>query len=202
HEPGWMMLAPYLALGVASLGMGLAWPWLAGLLGHAVGGHAPHGEPLLVAAGTAASAAGLGVAVLLYSRGLLPRRVEELPLPARLVHGFLYDRWLINSLIYRLVVYPGAAASRLLARLDALLDSVVHEGVPWLFRRLVRAAALLEAGYDEAIHVEAPRLAASASAAVRRLQSGDVRDYMTYFTAGMVFAAVVSALVIAFVLAA
>ena len=200
HEPGWAMLGPYLALGLASLGLGLAWPWLGAALAHAAGAAHPPESGSVTVLGTAAALSGAALALGLYASRLLPVRPERLPLPLRGVHAFLYDRWLLHSLIYRLVVYPGAGLSRLLARLEALLDGLFHSVVPGAGLRLVEAAGALERGYDGLFHAELPRLAAESSEEVRRLQTGDVRDYMTYFTAGIVFAAVVSALVIAFMI--
>ncbi|KSW12070.1 hypothetical protein CF15_04645 [Pyrodictium occultum] len=198
-EPGWLMLGPYLALGLASLGLGLAWPWLARLLEEAVGLHAFREELGVVAYGTLAAALGAS-GILLYRARLLPLRgVEERPLLGAL-HGFLYDRWLVNPLIYRLVVYPGAWLSRALARVEELLDLAVHGGVARAGWRMIGALQEgAELRLDRALHVELPAAAAGLSAAVRRLQSGDVRIYIVYFMAGMVLAAILSTVVIFFI---
>ncbi len=198
HEPGWLMLGPYLALGVASLGLGLAWPLLEHLLLAAAGlGGAPFSLRGVVY-GTLAAAAGFS-AILIYLRlGPPGERLLRNPL-ARLLHGFLYDRWLVNALIYRLVVYPGLWLARLLARFEAVLDAAVHGGFATGGLGAAGRAARLEARYDGLVHRELPSAAAAGSAAVRRLQTGDLRDYTAYFMAGMVLAAVLSALVISFV---
>lgn len=201
HEPGPLMLYPYLALGAASLGLGLTWPLLehAALLAAAGVEEAPF-SPWGVALGTLAAASGFAAGLLLYTRaGPWPgRRLLSNPLAAAL-HGFLYDRWLVNALIYRLVVYPGAWLARRLARLEELLDTAVHGGLAALGSASARGLAGVEARLDRLYHVELVEAAAVASSAAREAQTGDIRDYMTYFMAGMVLAAVLSALVIAFV---
>ena len=200
HEPGPLMLYPYLALGIASLGLGLAWPFLEhGLLAAAGLEEAPF-SPMGAALGTLAAAAGLGLGLWLYTRAG-PRPGERLlgnPLGA-VLHGFLYDRWLVNALIYRLVVYPGAWLAKRLARLEELLDEAVHGGAASLGWGAASRAARLEARYDRAVHVELVEAGARVSAETRALQSGDIRDYMAYFMAGLVLAAVLSALIIAYV---
>jgi len=200
HEPGPLMLYPYLALGAASLGLGLAWPLLEHAMLVAAGVEEAPFSLGGVALGTLAAASGFAAGLLLYTRaGPWPgRRLLSNPLAAAL-HGFLYDRWLVNALIYRLVVYPGAWLARWLARLEELLDTAVHGGFAALGSASARRLAGVEARLDRLYHVELVEAAAAASAAAREAQTGDIRDYMTYFMAGMVLAAVVSALVIAFI---
>jgi len=200
HEPGPLMLYPYLLLGVASLGLGLAWPLLEHGLAAAAGLEEAPFSLGGVAAGTAAALTGLVAGLLLYQRRG-PRPAEGLlanPVAAAL-HGFLYDRWLLNALIYRLVVYPGAWLAGRLALLEELLDTAVHGGAAGLGAAAAAKAGAAEAALDRVLHVELVEAAEAVSAAARRAQTGDIRDYMTYFMAGIVLAAVVSALVIAFV---
>ena len=198
HEPGPLMLYPYLLLGLASLGLGLAWPWLEHLLAHAAGLEAVEADRTVMMLGTAASFAGISV-IGLYLAGLAPVGVPRNPL-LRAVHIFLYDRWLVNSLIYRLIVYPGASLARALQGLENALDTAVHVLLPAMGLGLVGRTARVEQRYDTAVHVALPAAGVALSRGVRGLQTGDVRDYITYFMVGMVLAAIVSALVIAFVL--
>jgi len=193
------MLAPYLALGVASLGLGLAWPWLEHFFAEAAGVPHPELREHILVYGTLAAVLGVS-GIALYTARLLPlRRVEEKPLLGAL-HGFLYDRWLVNPLLYRLVVYPGAGLSRALARLESWLDLAVHQGVAGLGARAVEVLSTrAEKWMDVELHEALPRGMAVLSALVRRAQSGDVRLYLAYFMAGMVLAATLSAVVIFFV---
>ena len=170
HEPSWIMVAPYLVLGVASLAMGLTWPWIKTFLIHAVGVEAVKASPPIVLAGTIASVAGMGGTIAYYARKTGLPEASVLRAPTGVVAGFLYDRWLINSLIYRLIVYPGRNAAIALRRIDSAVD--------------------------EAIHVFLPRIGVSMSAIVRRLQTGDVRDYLSYFMVGVILTALISALVV------
>ena len=197
HEPGPLMLYPYLSLGLAALGLGLAWPWLEHVL-EAAAGAAAEASLRLALLGTAASLAGFSVIILYLRYGALGPRLLRVP-GAGLLYSFLYDRWLVNALIYRLIVYPGAWLARLLASLEETLDGVVHGGAAAAGWGLARRAAVAEEALDRVVHVELVEAGARLSAWTRGAQTGDIRDYMAYFMAGMVLAAVVSALVIAFV---
>jgi NADH-quinone oxidoreductase subunit L len=199
HEPGPLMLYPYLALGLASLGLGLAWPLLEHGLAAAAGLEEAPMEPAAMLVSALLAAAGFAAGLLLYQRwGPRPgERLARNPLGA-LIHGFLYDRWLVNALIYRLIVYPGWRLAILLNRTERLLDAAVHGGAAALGLAAVRRIQSVEARYDRLVHVRLAEAGAAVSSEVRRLQTGDIRDYMAYFMAGMVLAAVLSALVIGF----
>ena len=199
EEPGKLMLTPYLALGIASLGLGLAWPWLEHFFAEAAGLLHPELKEHIMVYGTLAAVLGVS-GIALYAARLLPlSRVEEKPLLGAL-YGFLYDRWLVNPLLYRLVVYPGAGLSRALARLESWLDLAVHQGIAGLGARAVEVLSTrAEKQMDAELHEALPRRMAVLSALVRRAQSGDVRLYLAYFMAGMVLAATLSAVVIFFI---
>jgi len=198
-EPGALMLAPYLVLGIASLGLGVAWPWLEHFFAEAAGLYHPQLEEHLVIYGTLAAILGVSGLALYFTRLLPLHRVEEKPLLGTL-HGFLYDRWLINPLMYRLIVYPSAGLSHALVRLEVWLDTAVHQGLAGLGARAVELLSRrTETRMDELAHIALPRSIAVMSAWVRRAQSGDVRLYLAYFMVGMVLAATISTVVIFFI---
>ena len=172
HEAHPLMLGPYLALGLTALGLGLVWPWVEPHIAEAVGAPEPHLSVMDMLPGTLAAIIGAST-VAIYFMGVRPIEWVERSASLRALYNFLYDRWYVNSAIYRLIVYPGAWLSRWLR------DSV-------------------EKGYDELLHVAVPGANVSLSRRIRELQSGELQTYMAYFFMGILLAALVSAFVILF----
>ncbi len=194
HEPGPAMLVPYALLAAASLGMGLAWPSLEHALAASLHAH-PEFNPMLALTGASAALTGIGVVAVLYDvvwRGNPPRVTGAL----RALYDFLYDRWLINPLLYRAIVYPGAALSRLLAMVieKGFFDRVYHVLVPRAFSAAVEAAYRgIEAGFDGLYHAVIPGFFRSAAAALRGVHTGDISRYISVFIVGVVVVALLAA---------
>jgi NADH-quinone oxidoreductase subunit L len=200
HEPGPAMLLPYLALGLASAALGAAWPLLSqgleGVLHHTLGAeeggaalaHAAHHVPGAVEA-TLLLAVTLFLATL-YAYGLAGVRpyaaVSRSPLLSRL-HSFLYDRWLLNSVYYRVVVGGFRGLSSALSRYvdTGLVDRLYHRAIPLAFQGAVRAVSrYLEATWDRLLHVNLVSAFASLWRAFRGLQTGKAPHYIALLWAG------------------
>jgi NADH-quinone oxidoreductase subunit L len=167
HEAPWLMLAPYLTLGLAALGIGAVWPWIEHYIAEAAGVEHVAFEVSTAVWGTIAAVAGAST-VALYTTGVLKPNRPITSRAERAIHDFLYDRWYVNSLIYLVFVYPGR----------------------WLARALLK----LEQGIDMGIHVALPRSAEAWSRGVRSgLQSGRLTLYLALFAAGLVLAVLLSA---------
>lgn len=193
HEPGKLMLYPYFILGIASLGLGLAWPWIEHYIALAAGLHEVEAEMGLMVMGTAASILGLST-IALYMRGL---RIDVESSPTlRTIKDFLYDRWFLNAMIYRVIVYPGKRFAELLSVVERALDRLAHEAIPAVGLFLVKRVHIVENVYDTGLQTSMPSQVTILSEKIRSLQSGDMRDYLTYFVVGVVLAAVISAFVI------
>ncbi len=198
HEPGPAMLAPYLTLGLLSLALGLAWPLasrgIEALLEHTLG--VAEGHPLLEAkplpgateATLALALLGFSATLYLYAfRGWSPyARIKENKLLYG-IYGFLYDRWLINSLYYRVIVAGARQVSSLTSRLvDAgVVDRLYHRLLPALFTRLSSLTSrLVEASYDSLLHVRLVGLFKGLWSGFRRMQTGRAPHYLVYFWLG------------------
>ena len=200
HEPGPAMLLPYFALGLASAALGAAWPLLSerleGLLHHTLGAaavegtltHAAHHIP-------GAVEATLLLAVMLFSATLYAygwagarpySAVSRSPVLSRL-HSFLYDRWLLNSLYYRVIVRGFRGLSYALSRyIDAgVVDRLYHRAIPLAFQEAAKkVSSFLEAPWDKLLHVRLVNAFASLWRAFRSLQTGKAPHYIALLWAG------------------
>ena len=227
HEPGPAMLLPYFALGLASAALGAAWPLLSekleGLLHHTLGvtaeenalAHAAHHIPGAVEA-TLLLALTLFSATLYaygWARAQPYTAISRSPLLSRL-HSFLYDRWLLNSVYYRVILGGFRGLSYAISRyvdagvvdrlyhraiplvlqevagavsrhLETLWDGLYHRAIPLALQGAVRAASsYLEAPWDRLLHVRLVGAFAGLWRAFRSLQTGKVPHYIAMLWAG------------------
>jgi len=198
HEPGPAMLAPYLTLGLLSLGLGITWPFVSkgfeSTLEHTLGvtQSAPLSEAAPIAGATEATLAlallGFLATLYLYAfRSWNPYvRVRESGL-LRGVHSFLYDRWLINPVYYRVIVAGFRKLSELTYRFvdSGLVDALYHRVLPAAFTGLSRIAyRLIEPGYDALLHVHLVNLFKALWSSFRRMQTGRAPHYLIYLWLG------------------
>ncbi|MET1101889.1 MAG: NADH-quinone oxidoreductase subunit L [Pyrodictiaceae archaeon] len=137
HEPGWLMRGPYLFLGLTSIALGLIWPFLMEPgVAEGLGYHPERTSLTLMVTGTAAALVGAGIAGL-YLAGWKPWRTIEASSVLRGLHTFLYDRWFVNALIYRLIVYPVERLAFLLRDyMEYAIDTTYHVIIPASVRGL------------------------------------------------------------------
>ena len=227
HEPGPAMLLPYFALGLASAALGAAWPLLSkeleGLLHHTLGvaaeegalAHAAHHIP-----GAVEAALLLAVTLFLttlYAYGWAGVRpytaVSRSPVLSRL-HSFLYDRWLLNSVYYRVIVggfrrvsstlfhyFDTGVVDRMYHRVIPLAfqgavrvalrhvetpwDKLYHIAIPFVFQGAVRVTSrCLEASWDRLLHVRLVSAFAGLWRAFRSIQTGKAPHYIALLWAG------------------
>ena len=194
HEPGPFMWVPYSILAGLSLALGLAWPWVEHLLSLSLHAH-PEFSVSLAAGGAAVALTGVGLVALLYDV-VWGGRPPEVRGALRALYDFLYDRWLVNPVLYRLIVYPGAWLSRALARYfeRGVLDRLYHSLVPAFFRELVVIAHRgVEAGLDALYHSLVPGAAVRLASVIRSVHNGDVNRYLSVFIVGVVAVALLVA---------
>ena len=194
HEPGLYMLVPYALLAALSLGLGLVWPSIEELLVEALHVH-PVVEPEALMVGASVSLTGVALAAVLYDvvwRG----RPPEVRGWLRALYDFLYDRWLVNPVLYRLIVYPGRwLAEKLNAYAERLFfDLIYHRAIPRLFEWLVvESREALEAGFDGLYHAAIPAAFARLGGWLRGIHNGDVSRYVTVFIVGVAVVALLAA---------
>ncbi|AEM39728.1 NADH/Ubiquinone/plastoquinone (complex I) [Pyrolobus fumarii 1A] len=194
HEPGLLMLVPYTLLAGLSLGLGVVWASLEHMLAEALHAH-PEFHPEIALTGASLALTGVGLTAVLYDivwRGTPPRVSGAL----KTLYDFLYDRWLINPIIYRTIVYPGASLSKLLASVveKGVLDRLYHRVVPSVFQTLVEASHRgLEAGIDGLYHIFIPGFVRASAARLRSVHTGDISRYLSVFIVGVVVVALLAA---------
>jgi len=206
HEAHPIMLAPYLLLALVSIGLGIAWPLaypaLMKTLTHSVIGleEVPHEFHLhidvqLTATCSTLVAAGLLLAIANYFKPAL--RLDSALLkqpPLKALREFLYDRWLLNSVYYKIFVYGGAAFARAAFKwFDTLVvDGLYHRLIPWLTMWFSREAFknFETPVIDEGYHSKIPHAFIKAGSVFRRAQTGRINHYLLTFFTGLVIVAI------------
>ncbi len=167
HEPGWFMRGPYLTLGLASIALGLIWPFtIEPAISNGLHAHLETSITGMVW-GTTAVLIGVGLS-LIYLAGIRPWNAISSNRVLLALHSFLYDRWYINALIYRLIVYPA-------------------EKLAYVLRDY------MEYAIDASYHLAIPAATTVSGEGVREIHSGNVNRYLALLFAGLVLAALFSA---------
>jgi len=191
HEPGLLMLLPYVILAVISLVLGVVWPLVeegyVEFLGRVTLGVEESKLHVGIEPGLAAvtlSLVGFGIVLVYYIyeyKKMKPYKlVEGRPL-LKALHGFLYDRWYINSIYYIVFVKGfGKLSSSVYALWDrAVIDYLYHSAVPTFFSELSAGLkATLEQWIDEGFHVFLVEGVLAASSRMRRVQTGVLNHYI------------------------
>ncbi|MEM3982097.1 MAG: NADH-quinone oxidoreductase subunit L [Thermofilum sp.] len=198
HEPGLAMLAPYLSLGFASAALGLAWPLvsprLEEVLHHSVGvkpakeAHTLAAIPGAVEAALVLALAAFSVTLYAYGwAGIHPyQRVSRSRILSGL-HSFLYDRWLVNGIYYRVIVGGFRQLSIILYRFfdTAFIDRLYHSAIPRFFQGAAGfASRVLESGYDSLLHRHLVNAFTGLWRAFRSLQTGKAPHYIALMWIG------------------
>jgi len=172
REPGRAMLLPYVVLGLLTLAFGVIWPLPVGVSlwmyrAITLDSYArlaletlPPLEFLPLSISLTMALLGLGAALYIYSERRQIFSANGKSGIASFLHSFLYDRWLINSLYYRIIVYGFSAAS---------------QGLELIERD----------GFDEFYHAVLPSAFSSISVRLRGLQTGVISKYLAAFFAGL-----------------
>jgi NADH-quinone oxidoreductase subunit L len=209
HEAPRIMLVPYLLMAVATVGIGLMGPWAEELFTRSLGFSttplfatsqvAPAAEQhavLISSVGSLAMlAVGGGAGYLIYiSRKLSPSSIVGSSGPARSLYNFLWNRWYINPIYYRVFVYDTISVAKAIWRtielgfFDRISGTVATFSVG-----LSRGGQSVDLGViDGAINGIASK-GREISAAVKRIQTGLPQDYVVMFALGL-FALVVAVL--------
>ncbi len=162
HEPSPIMLGPYLVLGIASLALGLAWyPWIEEWLLEGFHAHLAV-SPIGMAISTFVALVGV-VAGSIYLLGLKPWELVSANPALRGLHSFLYDRWFINALIYRVLVYPGTTLAQGLWK-------IVEKAIDWFY------------------HIGLPRASLALGQGLRAIHYGSLTAYLAYLIIGVLIA--------------
>jgi len=193
HEAGLTMLVPYLALAIASLGLGIFYPFYSGPLTNYIAGSLPAAlsigavpgltitEALLYGASIGMAGVGLVMGYLLYFRRpyTVPTRVGGL-------RAFLWHRWYLDATNYRVFVGGLTSASRGLYRYveqgiwDKLSSTVARDVIDYSEASGVLDSRVVDGAVDD-VATAGSRL----SNLLRRLQSGVTEQYIISFAIGI-----------------
>jgi NADH-quinone oxidoreductase subunit L len=197
QEAGLVMLIPYLALAVASLGLGLLYPFYSGPLTNYIMGtfqSLPSGlqigtvpgfsttDLILLAASTGMAAVGLGIGYLRYFR-----KPYQTPTSMGGLRGFLWHRWYIDAIYYKVFVGGLTRASRGLYRYveqgiwDRLSPTVARDIIDYTNASGNLDSTVVDRGVND-VASAGSRL----SNLLRRLQSGVTEQYVITFAIGII----------------
>ncbi len=198
HEPGKLMLVPYTLLAILSLLFGLAWPfieegileWFArGTLGIEEGVVHIGIEPELAAPTLTIVFAGIFISYYVYQYRLAtPMTYISRNSILNFLHKFLYDRWFINSIYYKVLVRGFRTLSVVTYKfIDRLVvDNFYHIFLPTSFMRLaLDTRAKLEHWIDEGFHIYLVNGILGISGRVRRIQNGILNYYIVMLWLGL-----------------
>ena len=197
HEASFTMLIPYLLLAVGSLGLGLSYPFYSGplttyiastfsstiyKLPTATSSTSGLTDLLLLSVSTIVAVAGGVVGYLLYFRKSYEFKTDMNP-----IHRFLYKRWYLDAIYYKIFVSGLLAASR-------GLYTHIEEGI-WnklnnTFARDImdysRASDQLDTQVVDRAANEVASYGSRLSNLFRKLQSGVTEQYVIAFAIGII----------------
>jgi NADH-quinone oxidoreductase subunit L len=193
HEAGLIMLVPYLALAIASLGLGIFYPFYSGPLSNYIAKSLPPALPvgtipplsitevLLYGASIAMAGVGLVVGYFLYFRRpyLVPTKVTG-------VRAFLWHRWYLDAINYRVFVGGLTRASRGLYRYveqaiwDRLSSAIARDVIDYS-----EASGVLDSEVVDGAVNDVATAGSRLSNLLRRLQSGVTEQYVITFAIGI-----------------
>ncbi|MBO0889174.1 hypothetical protein J2P12_08765, partial [Candidatus Bathyarchaeota archaeon] len=197
HESGPLMFVPYLLLAIASLGLGLFYPfyserltnYLAGTFKSLPASFTVGTVPaltsidiLLLAASTGMAVIGLVLGYLLYFR-----RSFEVRLQMGVLRSFLWHRWYIDAVYYRVFVNGLTAGSRGLYRYieqgiwDRLSSTVARDVIDY-----TSASGTLDSGVVDRGVNDVASAGSRLSNLLRRLQNGVTEQYIITFAIGII----------------
>src|SRR5713226_7992310 len=193
HEAGLIMLVPYLTLAIASLGLGIFYPFYSGPLSNYIAKSLPPALPigtipalsitevLLYGASIAMAGIGLVVGYFLYFR-----RPYVIPTKVTGVRAFLWHRWYLDAINYRVFVGGLTRASRGLYRYveqgiwDRLSSTIARDVIDYS-----EASGVLDSEVVDGAVNDVATAGSRLSNLLRRLQSGVTEQYVITFAIGI-----------------
>ena len=157
HEASPVMYTPYLLLAIASLLLGFFWWFNLGDFARVVLETLPlrgevviHFDPVLAGVSIAIALGGAAISIMFYQ--VLKREIYLIISGSgfvRALHGFLYDRWFINSILYIVFVDGFAGLVRGLGRYieDLVVDNFYHRYLVMLADRVSRYIRMIQIGF-------------------------------------------------------
>ena len=186
HEAGLTMLIPYLLLAVGSLGLGLAYPFYSGPLTRyipaAVSSTSGLTDLLLLSVSTVVAVVGGEIAYLMYFRKDYVFKTGMNP-----IQRFLYKRWYLDAIYYKVFVSGLLAASRGLYRyVEQGIWNRLNNTIGRDIMDYSRASDQLDTQVVDRAANEVASYGSRLSNLLRKLQSGVTEQYVIAFAIGII----------------
>jgi NADH-quinone oxidoreductase subunit L len=197
HEANLVMLVPYLLLAIGSLALGLLYPIYSGALTNYLAGTLTYLTPslpvgsvpgysttdiLLLGTSVAVAAIGLALGYLRYFR-----RQYQMPTQIGGLRGFLWHRWYIDAIYYKVFVIGLLRVSRGIYR---YVEQGIWERLSPVVARDVIDYTTASGALDSSVVDKGVNDVASAgsrlSNLLRRLQNGVTEQYVIIFAIGII----------------
>jgi len=197
HEAGLTMLIPYLLLAVGSLVLGLAYPLYSGPLATYIAGTfsstvykfpaainsaSSLTDLLLLSVSTAVAVVGGEIAYLLYFRKNYVFKTDMNP-----IRRFLYNRWYLDAIYYKVFVSGLLAASRgLYTYVEQGIWNRLNNTIGRDIMDYSRASDQLDTQVVDRAANEVASYGSRLSNLLRKLQSGVTEQYVIAFAIGII----------------
>jgi NADH-quinone oxidoreductase subunit L len=197
HEAGLTMLIPYLLLAIGSLGLGLAYPLYSGPLTTyvastfsptvykfpaAISSASGLTDLLLLSVSTVVAIVGGGIAYFIYFRKNYVFKSDMNP-----VQRFLYKRWYLDAIYYRVFVSGLLAASRgLYTYVEQGIWNRLNNTIGRDIMEYSRASDQIDTQVVDRAANEVASYGSRLSNLLRKLQSGVTEQYVIAFAIGII----------------
>jgi NADH-quinone oxidoreductase subunit L len=212
HEPPRLMWVPYLILAVATIAIGLAGPFIESYFAHSLGltatavseastTLAPGAEEQasLIATGGSLLMLAVGgfLGYMIYITGKLkPTSLVGETGFARSIYNFLWNRWYINPVYYKIFVYGTLSTAGAARRwIELGFFDKISGAVAQISINVSQGGQRVDTGAIDATINSIASTGRSISSALRRIQTGIPQEYVTVFALGL-FALIVFVLFI------
>jgi NADH-quinone oxidoreductase subunit L len=203
HEAHPLMLAPYTFLALITAILGVAWLFIGGNFYNALTknvlalGQIPilnvELNPLLTGISVGMVGLGLITAYIIYGKPIINKQVTDIIEKKKVltrIYNFLYDRWYIQGIYYKIFVFGGNKLSKNSFKLfeTNILDRFYHRFIPWVVSNTYdKGFHIFETGgIDKLYHSTIVNGALSISKIFKKIQSGKINHYIFMMLIGFV----------------
>ncbi len=204
HKHSWFMTGPYFILALTTLVLGAAWFFIGGdfysALTRSVLGLVNKPtifqvsiDPLTMGLSLGMLAIGLALAYVTYGKPNLQKSIAaklDVSRGFRAVHDFLYDRWYLQSVFYKVFVSGGRRLYGAIFKWfdTGVVDRFYHGFIPWFATKTYRGGfRFFETdGVDRFYNRVIVKAALSISNGFRKIQTGKINHYLLLLLVGFI----------------
>ena len=204
HKPSWLMVGPYLVLALASIVLGAAWFFVYGDFSAALTKSVlalpvestvfkVSLDPLTTGLSLGMFAIGLGLAYLMYGKPNFQKtlaRKMEVSRGLRAIHNFLYNRWYVQALYYKVFVIGGSRFYHVVFKWfdTKVIDGFYHGFIPWFTTKAYKGGFEFfeTGGIDRFYNNAVVKAALLLSNGFRKIQTGKINHYLLELVIGFV----------------